>query len=135
MSDGLQNFLTNLVTHGSISGLLAVTIIDRQGAPIFQVMAPQLSESERNKSHNFLASNRFTSLGAQDATVANERLGEVKYLRKKFSNFRTRKLTENFRVKIASQLLFVQNTRQFKSYVTRFQSFFLQIQMLTQVHH
>ena len=78
MSDGLQNFLTNLVSHGSISGLLAVTIIDRQGAPIFQVMAPQLSESERNKSHNFLASNRFTSLGAQDATVANERLGEVK---------------------------------------------------------
>ena len=59
------------------SDLLPTPVIDRQTAPVFQVMPPQFSESERGMSHAFLASNRFTSLGALDATVANERLGEV----------------------------------------------------------
>lgn len=76
MSDDLKTLLSNLVSRQSIAGLLAVTVIDRQGVPIFQEVHSSLSPSEKSKSSAFLASSRFTSLGAQEAAVSNKRLGQ-----------------------------------------------------------
>lgn len=76
MSDDLKTLLSNLVSRQSIAGLLAVTVIDREGVPIFQEFHSSINQSEKTKSAVFLSSSRFTSLGAHEATVSNKRLGQ-----------------------------------------------------------
>jgi len=78
MSDDLKTLLSNLVLDRNqpISGLLAITVIDRQGVPIFEQLHPNLSQSEKGQSPAYLSSSRLTLIGAQEATVSNNRLSQ-----------------------------------------------------------